>query len=68
MAIGDSGRAVQNSVPNCGPVDASGRVGAHIHRGTPESTNGGPGATEAHGASLEGSTGGSVYGAGGDEA
>ena len=66
MAIGDSGRAVRNSVPGCGPMDASARVGAHVHRGAPEDTVGGHGATQAPGASREGSSGSSPYGSGGD--
>lgn len=66
MAVGDSGRAVASRGEGSTPRDFSGRVGAHIHKGTPEATIGAPGATEAPGASREGSSGASPYGTGGD--
>jgi hypothetical protein len=68
MAIGDSGRAVVNTTGDEKPADFASRVGAHVHRGTSESTVGGPGCTTAPGASQQGSSGSSPYGSGGDEA
>ena len=68
MAIGDSGRAVRNTTGDEKPKEFASRVGAHVHRGTPESTVGGPGCTMAPGASQSGSSGTSPYGGGGDEA
>ena len=66
MAVGDSGRHVQTTAlvkPN--PFAA--RVGAHIHKGAPETSQGGPGATVANGANQEGTDGSAPYARGGDE-
>lgn len=65
MAIGDSGRPVRNTTGDERPIPMD--LGRHVHKGTPESTIGGPGCTAAPGASLSGSGGGSPYGGGGDE-
>lgn len=66
MAVGQSGRAVNNTVQFRKPSDFASRVGKHIHKGSGESTVGGPGATSAPGASREGSSGSSPYGGAGD--
>lgn len=66
MAVGDSGRPVRNTTGDerPGALDLS----KHVHKGSPESTNGGPGCTAAPDASLSGSSGSSPYGSGGDGA
>jgi len=64
MAIGDSGRPVQNRTGDERPLPMD--LGHHVHKGAPEATVGGPGATAAPGASREGSSGMSPYGTGGD--
>lgn len=63
MAVGEGGIAVSTTEPvqGSGPKRNS-SVGAHIHRGTPESTAGGPGTTSAPGAAQSGSSGSSPYG------
>ena len=66
MAIGDSGRPVQNTTGDERPMAMD--LGRHVHKGDAESTVGGPGCTEAPGASLSGSSGSSPYGSGGDGA
>ena len=66
MAVGQSGRAVSNTVQYRKPSEFASRVGAHIHKGSAEATAGGPGATSAPGASLQGSSGSSPYGGAGD--
>lgn len=68
MAVGENGRAVQTTVPGQGPTSAAPRIGKHFHKGSPESTVSAPGATQAPGASLSGSSGSSPYGRGGDQA
>jgi hypothetical protein len=66
MAVGDSGRHVQTTAL-VKPKAFVDRVGAHIHKGSPVATNGGPGVTTAPGANQQGSSGGgSPYGGGGD--
>jgi hypothetical protein len=64
MAVGESGTAIRTTTPvqGAGPV-RNASVAAHIHRGTPESTVGGPGCTVAPGASQEGADSSSPYGA-----
>lgn len=66
MAVGEGGRPVQNTTGDERPGALN--IGKHIHRGSPESTVGGPGCTDAPGASLSGSSGSSPYGSGGDGA
>ena len=69
MAVGSSGKPVQSGSRGDGQAEAfASRVGAHIHKGSGEATVGGPGCTEAPGASQQGSSGASPYGAGGDRA
>jgi hypothetical protein len=65
MSVGQAGRNVQTTA-NVKPMPFASRVGAHIHKGSPESTVGGPGVTTAPGASQSGSSGSSPYGSGGD--
>lgn len=63
MAVGDNGRHVQTTaMVRPGPMS----LGHHMHRGSAESTVGGPGCTSAPGASQSGSSGSSPYGSGGD--
>jgi hypothetical protein len=65
MAVGDSGRASGGGAPAYPrPAEAAGEVGKHVHRGAPEATVGGPGATKAAGAAQEGSDGSAPYGRG----
>jgi hypothetical protein len=66
MAVGDSGRHVQTTAL-VKPKPFAGKVGGHIHKGTPEATNGGPGTTTAPGASQQGSSGSSPYGGSGGD-
>jgi len=61
MAVGENGIALTVACPYPGPK-RNPAVGEAIHRGTPESTAGGPGATQAPGASLQGSSGSAPYG------
>lgn len=61
MAVGENGVAVSTANPYPAPKRNS-AVASHIHRGTPESTVGGPGATTAANASQEGASGSSPYG------
>jgi hypothetical protein len=61
MAVGEGGIAVTTANDYPKPTRNS-AVGAAIHRGSPESTVGGPGCTTANGASLTGSSGSSPYG------
>ena len=68
MAVGQNGRPVANSVPAHAPKAFAARVGAHIHKGGATATVGGPGATQAPGASLQGSGGASPYGGSGWDA
>jgi hypothetical protein len=67
MAVGQSGKPVK-STPSGTPQAFAGRVGKHVHKGSGEATVGGPGCTSAPGASQQGSSGSSPYGAGGDRA
>jgi hypothetical protein len=48
MAVGQNGRAVETTAL-VRPRDFSARVGSHIHTGSPESTCGAPGSTQAPG-------------------
>ena len=64
MAVGNGGRPVRNTTGDERPGPLS--ISQHIHKGSAESTVGGPGCTTAPGASLSGSSGSSPYGSGGD--
>ena len=66
MAVGDSGRPIKGTVQFRQPEAFAARVGRHIHDGPPEATVGGPGCTDAPGASQQGASGSSPYGSGGD--
>lgn len=61
MAVGEGGIAVSTGNPYPAPKRNS-AVGSQIHKGSPESTVGGPGCTQAPGASQQGSSGSSPYG------
>lgn len=61
MAVGQSGKPVASRDPVRKPSAFAARVGAHIHKGAPEATIGGPGCTTAPGASLAGSSPSSPY-------
>jgi hypothetical protein len=67
MAVGQNGRPVSNRAGDERPMAFAQRVGKHVHKGSPESTVGGPGCSTAPGANQQGSSGGgSPYGSGGD--
>lgn len=64
MAVGQNGIAVPADSSTGHPPTRNASVSTHIHKGSPESTVGGPGVTTAPGANQQGSAGGgSPYGA-----
>jgi hypothetical protein len=67
MAVGQAGKHVQTTAL-IKPGPFASRIGAHIHKGSPASTVGGPGVTKAPGASQQGASGSSPSGSGGDKA
>jgi hypothetical protein len=65
MAIGENGKAVKTTA-NVRPQEFASRLGAHVHKGSGESTVGGPGCTTSPDSSLAGADSSSPYGSGGD--